>query len=352
MKKEYSKNIHHLHDKGYKDLFSKKEIAADLFKNVIKEKWSKEITPSNLTLVNKSFVTSDYEDTECDIVYKSNFGDTEMIFYILLEFQSRIDYSMPLRLLFYMTEILREYSKNANHKKYDRNLKIPAIIPIVLYNGDKVWDVPLEFRKIIFNEKVFGNGLINFKYDIIDVNNGFSKEELINSKNVSSAIFLLDQKIKPLEFLNRIKAIALYFNELNKNELRALKHWIKNTTETPLAEIAIDILESKREDVERMVASNAFILSEEREQARKEGRNQGLKEGLKEGKIEGLKEGKIEGKIEGKEELLMKQLNKKIGKLPEEIIKKLKNLDSDRLDKIAIDIFDIDSTEDLEKYVD
>ena len=141
---------------------------------------------------------------------------------------------------------------------------------------------------------------------------------------------MLDQKIKPLEFLNRIKAKALYFNELNKNELRALKHWIKNTTETPLAEIAIDILESKREDVERMVASNAFILSEEREQARKEGRN--------------------EGRVEGKEELLIKQLNKKIGKLSEETIKKLKSIDNNVLDKIAIDIFDIDSIEDLKKY--
>ena len=90
MDKEYNKDIHHLHDKSYKDLYSKN-----------------------------------------------------------------------------MTEILREYSKNANHKKYDKTLKIPAIIPIVLYNGDKVWDVPKEFRKIIYNENLFGNGLINFSYDII-----------------------------------------------------------------------------------------------------------------------------------------------------------------------------------------
>ena len=33
MKKEHSKDIHHLHDKGYKDLFSKKEIAALLHKS-------------------------------------------------------------------------------------------------------------------------------------------------------------------------------------------------------------------------------------------------------------------------------------------------------------------------------
>ena len=41
--------------------------------------------------------------------------------------------------------------------------------------------------------------------------NNYSKEELINSKNVTAAIFLLDQKIDALEFLQRIKAIALFF---------------------------------------------------------------------------------------------------------------------------------------------
>ena len=82
-------------------------------------------------------------------------------------------------------------------------------ILLVLYNGKKIWDVPNEFRKIIYNENLFGNGLLNFKYDVIDVNNDFSKDELINSKNVSSAIFLLDQNMDAIEFLYRIKAVVL-----------------------------------------------------------------------------------------------------------------------------------------------
>ena len=218
------------------------------------------------------------------------FNLLQMIFYILLEFQSKVDYTMPLRLLFYMTEILREYSKNANHKKYDKTLKIPAIIPIVLYNGEKVWDVPREFRQIIYNDKLFGNGLINFTYDIIDVNNDLKKEDLLNSPNVSSAIFLLDQKIDALEFLYRIRAIALFFNELSEVETKALKHWIRNTIENGLAEVAIDILEADREDVELMVANNAFVLKDMREKSKAEGRE--------EGRIEGISKGIIQGKIE------------------------------------------------------
>ncbi|MBI5977061.1 hypothetical protein ACV3ZT_06115 [Clostridium perfringens] len=64
---------------------------------------------------------------------------------------------------------------------------------------------------------------MNFIYDVFDVNNGFTKEELINSKNVTAAIFLLDQKITPQEFLERVKAIALFFDGLTIEEVKKLR---------------------------------------------------------------------------------------------------------------------------------
>lgn len=74
----------------------------------------------------------------------------------------------------------------------------------MLYNGEEIWDVLREFRKIIYNEELFGTGL-----------------------------------------LNRIKAIALFFHNLADTERKALKNWIKNTVAEPLAESAIKILEPK-----------------------------------------------------------------------------------------------------------
>lgn len=282
-KDNHKKDIYHIHDKSYKDLYSKKEIAADLFKSLINEKWTEYINADNLTLVNKSYVTSDYEETEADIVYKTNINDNEVYFYILLEFQSTVDYRMPLRLLFYMCEILREYAVNANHRKNDKNIKVPAIIPVVLYNGDEVWNVPREFRKMIYNEKLFGNNLLNFTYDVFDISNDnrFEKDKLISLNNVTSAIFLLDQKMDALEFLERIKVIALYFNALSDTEIKAIKHWIKNTVVKELAESAIKILDSDREDVELMVARSAFILDEMKDKAKAEGRAEGRAEGEK-----------------------------------------------------------------------
>ena len=282
---KYKKNIHHIHDKSYKDLYSKREVALDLFKNISNANWSKDLKAEDLTLVNNTYITADYEEREADIVYKANINNSEVVFYILLEFQSSVDYTMPLRLLFYMCEILKEYAVNAKHKKYDKNVKIPAIVPIVLYNGEQVWDVPNQFRKMIYNEELFGNNILNFEYDIFDISNDekLNKDALIDLKNVTAAIFLLDQKMDAIEFLERIKVIALYFNSLSDAEIKAIKKWIKNTVVDPLAESAIKILEADKREVELMVARNAFILDEMKENAKKEGREEGIKEGIKEG---------------------------------------------------------------------
>ncbi|MGL4847574.1 MAG: Rpn family recombination-promoting nuclease/putative transposase [Clostridium sp.] len=99
MSNETKKDMYHIHDKSYKELYSKKEIAIDLLKNYVKKEFTKDLKVEDLTLVNNSFISSDYEEPESDIVYKAKIGDTEAIFYILLEFQSRVDYRMPLRLL-------------------------------------------------------------------------------------------------------------------------------------------------------------------------------------------------------------------------------------------------------------
>lgn len=91
-----------------------------------------------------------------------------------------------------------------------------------------------------------------------------------------------------------------------------------------------------------MVASNAFILDEMKEKARKEGLGQGLKEGIE--------KDIAQGKNLGKAELLIKQLRKKFKSLPKNYEDKIITLPENILEIIAEEIFDIDAVEDLEKY--
>ena len=83
-------------------------------------------------------------------------------------------------------------------------------------------------------------------------------------------IFLLDQKVEPLEFLDRLKTIALEFNKLTNREKEISKHWIRNTVDETIAENAVKILDSGKEEVENMVANNAFMIKEMKEKVKNE----------------------------------------------------------------------------------
>ena len=92
------------------------------------------------------------------------------------------------------------------------------------------------------------------------------------------------------------------------------------------------------------------------ETAREEGLAQGLAQGLQEGKAQGLQEGKAQGLQEGKAQglqegklvLLLKQLSRKLGTIPDEI-KIL--LHPDLLDELSEALFDLENLEDLHNWL-
>lgn len=63
-----------------------------------------------------------------------------------------------------------------------------------------------------------------------------------------------------------------------------------------------------------------------------------------------IQEGIEKGKAEGKAELLIKQLMKKFKKVPNEYKEKIKTLPKETIELIAIDIFELNSVEALERY--
>jgi len=48
--------------------------------------------------------------------------DRGVIFYILLELQSRVDYLIPYRLLLYMTEVWRDLFRSISKKEAERKM--------------------------------------------------------------------------------------------------------------------------------------------------------------------------------------------------------------------------------------
>jgi len=327
MSENYKNNIH---DKSYKDLLSNKDTFLNLIQTFISNNWGSKITKDNLVLVNKSYILSDYEELESDIVYKATIEGQDVFFYMILEFQSSVDYRMPIRLLLYMIEIWREVLKSTTQKEFKRkSFRLPSIVPIVLYTGKKKWTVARRLKEIFSNSELFGESILDFKYEFININN-YNKEELYKNQNMSSAIFLLDQNIYRDEFYDRLIHIVNTFNKLKEEEKLQLKQWLVNVNaeEDDYLENIEKIFNAKSKEEVGEMTSNI---------------SKGLERLKKDVKKEGIEQ--------GKSELLIKQLIKKFKELPDDYINKLKSLPEEAIDDIGTEIFDMECLEDLNKYL-
>ena len=108
--------VNNPHDVGYRHIFNHKENFLELLRSFINKEWVNHINKEDLTLVNKSYILQDFEEEESDIVYKINIDGKEIIFYVLLEFQSTVDFQIPIRLFFYMLQLRRDILKNTPTK--------------------------------------------------------------------------------------------------------------------------------------------------------------------------------------------------------------------------------------------
>ena len=122
------KQIHHPHDKGYKQLLSNKKTFLELIRTFVREDWVSDINENDLILVDKSYILQDFSEKEADIVYRLKTREGDVIFYVLLELQSTVDYPMPFRLLLYQAEIWRDiYNNTPKDERERRDFRLPVI---------------------------------------------------------------------------------------------------------------------------------------------------------------------------------------------------------------------------------
>ncbi|MGN9160357.1 Rpn family recombination-promoting nuclease/putative transposase [Clostridium sulfidigenes] len=169
----------------------------------------------------------------------------------------------------------REVLKNTKKVEVkSKDFKLPAIVPIVLYNGEYKWTVERKFKNVINKSELFGNNIIDFEYILIDINK-YEKEQLMELKNIASAVFLLDQKVDIEEFISRVKDIAIGFNTLSEEQKIMLRRWLKNTLsdeiKDKLGERIEDILIANKEEVAIMTSNISKTIKETFEKTREEG---------------------------------------------------------------------------------
>jgi hypothetical protein len=97
--------------------------------------------------VNAKFHGRGGRRREGDVIWRvpTEYGG-EVYLYLMLEFQSQIDWWMPVRIQVYAGLLWQQIINEMRLKAGDR---LPPVLPVVLYNGDKVWNAPTGTMELV-----------------------------------------------------------------------------------------------------------------------------------------------------------------------------------------------------------
>jgi predicted transposase/invertase (TIGR01784 family) len=289
------------HDNGYKALFSHPEMVADLIRGFVHEDWVRDLDFATLERVEGSFVTPRLQRRESDVVWRVRWGGDRWLYvYLLLEFQSTVDPYMALRLMVYVGLLYQHLIKQ---RQLPESGKLPAVLPLVLYNGVANWGAARDVAELI--EEVPG-GLERYRpqlrYCLLDERR-IATEELESLRNVAAALFRLEQSRGLEEIQGVVTALSEWLRAPEQIELRrSLTTWVVQVLLRARAPGAQIPELTDLEEVKSMLAERVTEWTREwKQEGREEGREEGLKEGL--------------NKVRA---VLIRELEKRFGPIPSE----------------------------------
>ena len=247
------------YDKIFKEILDNKREGA----KIISKKSDYKISESEFEKYNRKFVLPELENRESDVIYKLK--DKSVFF--LIEHQTKVDYSMPFRMLEYSMAIIK--SAITKEKMKSSKEVFPVVIPIVLYTGREKWKVPITLEERQYESK---SQNLQFKYNLVD-GGKISKEELMREESILSKAILLEKLDNPEEILETLRKITTkdldldekYFinlilkyllpEKLNKNETKEILENLKGKEDGTMF---IDILRKYFDDKEEKAVNEGI----------------------------------------------------------------------------------------------
>ncbi|MCI0493642.1 Rpn family recombination-promoting nuclease/putative transposase [candidate division KSB1 bacterium] len=317
-----------IHDSGYKKLFSNKVIFRQLLETFVNEDWIKELDFDTCETVDKTFISYHYVETESDIIYKIKWLGKEAYIFILIEFQSRVERFMALRILNYLTSFYMDYLASNHGVKM-----LPAIFPIVLYNGEGKWTAPVRLAELIEDHHRLGRFAIDFEYFKI-AENEFSRDELLQIRNIVSTLFLAEANYD-IDVLKE-EFLTLFDKESDKQAVSLFLNWLLQLSEHGRIEKidykSLERIYKNKEEVKEMLIS---ALEKQRQETYKkgliDGMEQGIEKGIEKGIAKGLKQGIEKEKIAVARKMLFQGLE-----IP--FIVQMTGLSEEEVSKLKVDL--------------
>ena len=257
-----------LKDSLFIDLFSDKERLLQLYKSLVDDQDDIKEEDIEILTIQNIILRGIYNDLGFKV-------KDEII--ILMEAQTTYTTNIVLRILFYLSETLKNYiiqsseNKNLNELYNTKPRIIPKIKLFVVYTGDKV----MQDHDLYLSDVMIENDIVSDIYMKVRVLCTGSKESILREYILFTQIF-----------------------SKQKKECKDIETAVKRTIEICMDdEILKEYLDYRKMEVQEMIT--AFMTQEEAfESFLQDEVKAGEKRGRQEGEEKGRKEGRKEGKID------------------------------------------------------
>ena len=302
------------HDHSYKLLFAHARMVRELLETFVGGDWLAQVDFDTLERVSDGYISDDLRARADDIVWRVRYESGHV--YLLIEFQSRVDSFMAVRVLAYVALL---YQDLIRARKISLDEGLPAILPVVLHNGSTRWRAAQDLGSL---QRPAPPGLekysANLRYVCID-EGSYDDAALARHDNLVASLFRLEQ----CRDLGRVELLASHL--ISK---------LKETGEESLCRafaVWLDKVVLRRLSGECMTMSDFWekqtMLSERFDEWEAQFR--------------------MEGQKAGEARLLTRQLCKRFGELPESIHARLSAAGPDELEHWGERLLEVSSLSEL-----
>jgi hypothetical protein len=310
------------YDSGYKLLYSHGAMVRDLLAGFVPGDWIDQLDFTSLEKCSGSYISDDLRDRADDLIWRVRWGPRWLYVYLLLEFQSRIDPWMAVRIQTYIGLLYQDLIRT---EQLSAGGRLPPVLPLVLYNGATPWSAAREMEPLVEPGPL---SLAPYRprqgYLVLDERR-LAAESSAPERNLSAALFRLEASRTPADVMAIVQQLIDWLQAPEQTSLRrAFAVWFGRV-----------FLPRRLPSVSMPPMTDLFEVQHM------------LNDGIETWTDQWKKEGLQEGLKQGEARILLRQLSIRFGTLPPEIREKIETADAETLLQWSERILDAESLDDV-----
>lgn len=269
-------------DMLYKQLFAHPEIVRDLLTACLPAQWARDLEVGAFERVNASYVNDRGKARHDDLVWRVAIGGDWVYVYLLLEFQSRSDPWMALRMQVYVGLLCQDLVAQHRLSRYG---KLPPVLPVVLYHGRKPWRASTDLAQLMLPPP---EGLERFQprqhYLLVDQHRNLGAD---SQSNILAILFRLMRSHSDVDMRAALHAFAERMQSADMLRARAsLTRWVQSLLQDEFRDTTLSLEEGPAMSIlfdKRFKKYEDLLEHEAIERGRVKGREEGREKGREEG---------------------------------------------------------------------